>query len=399
MASIKFPKGFLWGTSTAAAQIETASYHQWKGLKSDDGFIFDRTADHELRREEDAAIISRFGTLYRCGVDWSRLQRAPNMPFEEDVIKEYRDFFDDLRGRGMKIMFVLHHFTNPIWFEELGSWDNEKNIPFFLNYVHQCIDAFGDQVYLYNTFNEPGVYATNSFLMGNFPPKQKRFFKTIRVLKNMSRAHDLSYRILKEKDGEKWVGISKNNAWFEATNILGKPLAALADYFFVTWIADLFKEVDFIGLSYYAYIPLTPFPLTEVDTPGKLAAAGTPHDKMWGYRPEGFGHIMRRFYKKYQKPLIITENGMCTDDPAERVESIKDYLKVCKEVIDDGVDLRGYIHWSTFDNFEWSLGPTYRFGLMQTNFETMERVNTVAADFYEQVTKDNGFELEDEKIE
>src|SRR5262245_48055978 len=85
-----FQKGFLWGTSTAAAQVETASDRTWRGLRAKDGYIFERTTDHELRRVEDAALIARFGSIYRCGVDWSRLQQEPYVKFNPDVVAEYQ---------------------------------------------------------------------------------------------------------------------------------------------------------------------------------------------------------------------------------------------------------------------------------------------------------------------
>ena len=114
---------------------------------------------------------------------------------------------------------------------------------------------------------------------------------------------------------------------------------------------------------------------------------------MWGYRPEGLGEVMLRFHRKYGKPIMITENGLCTDLPQQRIEAIKDYLKVCHDAIQRGVDLKAYIHWSTWDNFEWHLGPTYRFGLARVNFDTMEREVSLAGDFYSQVVRENGLDV------
>jgi len=124
-----------------------------------------------------------------------------------------------------------------------------------------------------------------------------------------------------------------------------------------------------------------------------LEQLGIPHDKMWGYRPEGLGEQIRRMHKKYAKPIIITENGICTDNMQQRIEGIKDYLQVCHKAIQDGIDLQGYIHWSTWDNFEWHLGPSFRFGLVRVNFETMEREMTQAGEFYAKVVLDNGLEI------
>ena len=140
---------------------------------------------------------------------------------------------------------------------------------------------------------------------------------------------------------------------------------------------------------YKRQILFNPIAVTEIDHPGKLAKMNIPHDKMWGYRPEGLGRIIRRIYNWYKKPIIITENGICSDDPAKRIQCLKDYLSVCHQLIEEGIPLKGYMHWSTWDNHEWHLGPTYRFGLVEVNFQTMERKMTAAGDFYNKLTQEN----------
>lgn len=390
--SINFPDYFFWGSSTAAAQVETASDHIWRGRRTRDGHVFERTTDHELRRMEDAGYIARFGSIYRCGVDWARLQPEPMAKFDAAVVDEYRVFFAELRARGVRLMFVLHHFAHPNWFENKGGWTTEDNIPLFLNYAQQCIKHFGEFVAYWNTFNEPNVYALNGFFFGDFPPCQKgRYFTANRVLDLMGRAHDIAFTLIREKYKEAPIGISLNTACFEGMNWLGSLAAAIARWWFLDRAARPFDKCDFWGLSYYAYLPFNPRPLDAIHHAEALERRGIPHDKMWGYRPEGLGKILRRFWKKYRKPLIITENGVCTDNNQQRIQAIRDYLGVCHRAIAGGVDLRGYIHWSAWDNFEWHLGPTYRFGLVHVNFETMERTMTEAGRFYEKVVQENGF--------
>jgi beta-glucosidase len=390
---LQFPQSFFWGTSTAAAQIETASEHSFKGIRSRDGHIFDRTSDHELRRDEDAYHIQRFGTVYRCSVDWARLQTLPYGEFHQHVVIEYQNFFQKLEEGGTKIMFVLHHFVNPKWFEDKGSWLKEENIDFFIDFAKKCIHHFGKHVSYWNTFNEPNVYAMNGYCLGIFPPYHKNLFKASRVIRHLGIAHNTLYTMLKVHDKSKPVGISFNTTLMKAKNILGYPVAKIADYWFNEWSATHFEKVDFWGLSYYAQIYYDPFPISEVHSPGKLAKMGIRHDKMWAYKPEGLGIMMRRFHNKYNKPIVITENGICTDEDAVRIGAIKDYLTVIHEAIRGGIDVLGYIHWSLFDNFEWDLGPTYRFGLLKVDLETKNRLDTEGARFYEKVTKQNAIEI------
>ncbi|MCB0532370.1 MAG: family 1 glycosylhydrolase [Lewinellaceae bacterium] len=391
---LSFPKNFFWGTSTAAAQVETAGDHPWRGLVTADGNTFERTTDHELHRKKDAGYIARFGSVYRCGVDWSRLQTKPMAKFDPAVVDEYCTFFEYLKGKGISLMFVLHHFCHPNWFEQKGGWTKEENIDFFVNYTQQCIKHFGKYASWWNTFNEPNVYAYNAYFSGHFPPfKKGRYFTANRALDNMGRAHEIVRVLIREKSKNTPVGISLNTAYFKASNFLGQIPALFARWWFLNRAARPFQKCDFWGLSYYAYLLFDPFPVDMVNRPEVVQRLGLPHDKMWLYKPEGLGWVLRRFWKKYKKPIVITENGICSDDNQERIQAIRDYLRVCHEAIEAGVDLRGYIHWSTWDNFEWHLGPTFRFGLVRVNFNTMERSMTPAGAFYEKVTQQNGVEV------
>lgn len=389
---IVFPKNFFWGSSTAAAQVETAGDHPWRGLLALDGHRFERTTDHEKRRASDADIIARFGSIYRCGVDWSRLQKAPMGKFDPDVVDEYRQFFALLQSKGVRLMFVLHHFAHPNWFEALGGWTKEDNIPYYLDYTRQCIRHFGDFADYWNTFNEPNVYAMNAFVLGNFPPQKKgRYFTANRVLDHMGRAHEIAFRMIREKSGAP-IGISLNTGYFEGANLPGRLTAAFVRWWFMTRAARPFQKCDFWGLSYYAYMIFDPFPVDAINGLAKLQQRGIPHDRMWGYKPEGLGWVLRHFHKTYGKPIIITENGICTDDPQQRIQALRDYLRVCHEAMQDGVQMLGYIHWSTWDNFEWHLGPTFRFGLARVNLDTMERQVSEAGLFYEKTAREGALD-------
>ena len=390
---LQFPADFFWGTSTAAAQIETASDHNWRGFKAKDGHIFERTADHELRRSEDADIIAQFGNVYRCGVDWARLQTSPYGDFDLNVVDEYTDFFKLLNDKGVRIMFVVHHFMHPMWFDKTNAWLNPKNIPVFLDFGKKCIDHFQDYVFNWNTFNEPNVFCLNAYMTGTFPPQNKSYFKATKGLRIMAKAHNELYDYIKEKTPNKPVGISLNTAYFEGLNLLGKLVAKFIDRWFVTQTAELFKRVDYLGVSYYAHILFKPHAITEIDHPGKLAEMGYKHDAMWAYRPDGLRFNIQRLYDKYKKPIVITENGVCSDDPNQRIRCLQDYLPLLHQLIADGVPVLGYIHWSTFDNFEWNIGPTYRFGLAAVDLDTRDRTITSAGKFYSDICSKNSIEV------
>lgn len=395
---LSFPKDFFWGTSTAAAQIETASNHSWKGVKALDGYTFERTTDHEKQRLSDADIIAELGSVYRCGVDWARLQPSPLADFDPSVTAEYITFFERLTQKNVKIMFVLHHFAHPIWLEEKGGFQRAENLIYFLNYVEQVVFHFNKYVSFWNTFNEPNVFVLNGYITGNFPPFIKNYFTANKVLKNLQKAHESAYQMLKNNDATKPIGISFNTCWFEGLDPLGWLAANFIDWWFHRRAAKHFEMVDFFGMSYYAYIPFHPLPIIGAENPQRLTRLGIPKDKMWGYRPEGLLNNMLYFWEKYKKPIIITENGVCTEPEngrdAVRINALKDYLKLLHEAIfAHKIPVLGYIYWSPWDNFEWNLGATFCFGLLKTNFQTGERTNTPSADFYRKIVKDNAIEI------
>ncbi|MCO5233631.1 MAG: family 1 glycosylhydrolase [Chitinophagales bacterium] len=396
---LQFKKDFVWGTSTAAYQIETVSDNEWKGLVSIDGTVFDKCSMHDLRRDEDVEHIARLGTAYRMSCDWGKLQKYPYAEFDAKVAKEYLDFLEKLKAKDVKVMMVLHHFTNPIWFAEAGSWEKKGNRQMWLDFVKKSVDTFGHLVDLWNTFNEPMVYISNGWLLGSFPPfKKGRLLLSRRVLKEIGRAHDEAYDIIKASSKSP-IGISKNTVKFVGEIFPGHIFAKIADYWFMDYGAKHFEKVDFQGLSYYCRMPFRPFPITEIDQPGKLKSLGRRHDGMWEYRPSEFYHIIKRFWNKNHLPIYITESGVCTADDQVRIQAIQEYAYWIKKAMDEGVDVRGLFHWSTFDNHEWNLGLSFRFGLMRVDFETGERMMTAAAEYYGQLARTQELEVDEKEIE
>jgi len=396
---LDFPKGFIWGTSTAAYQIETASEHDWKGVVSNDGTVFDKCSMHDLRMEEDLEYIAQLGNGYRMSCDWAKLQTAPYADFDPKEIKRYIDFLQELKNRGLHIMMALHHFTNPIWFGKAGGWEKEGNRVMWLDFVKKSVDAFGHLVDTWNTFNEPMVYITNGWVLGGFPPFKKGKVLTARkVLKEIGRAHDDAYDIIKAKSTSP-IGISKNTVKFVGEIFPGQIIAKIADYWFMDYGSQHFEKVDFQGLSYYCRMPFRPLPVTEVDNPGKLKKLGRRHDGMWEYSPKEFYHIIKRFWNKNHKPIFITESGVCTSDDTFRIQAIQEYAYWIKKAMDEGVEIRGLFHWSTIDNHEWNLGLTYRFGLVRVNFENGDRRMTDAGIYYSSLAKNQSMEVDAEQFE
>jgi beta-glucosidase len=379
---LQFPDHFRFGTSTAAAQIETAFQHDWQGWVANDKSVFERTTDHEHRWEEDIDIIASLADNYRMSLMWSKLQQAPLAPLNVEAVTHYRQLMLKLQEKGVDIMLVLHHFSNPIWFSEKGGWSNPESSVWWLDYVAKVAGEFGEFVALWNTFNEPNLYISLGSMAGIFPPQKKSLPHAWQVLKNMSRAHAQAYELLHTNDPGKPVGISHNCTVMEADNWLGKLPAKIADWWYMEFIPNWFGSTDYFGMSYYARIGYDPLPVTYLTTPHKFLETQKPHDDMWEYYPEGLSICLERYWKKYRKPIIITENGLCTNNDDMRIQSLHDYMQQIHGCLEKGIDIQGYYHWSTWDNFEWNLGPSYRFGLYACDWETKERIKRPSADVF-----------------
>lgn len=377
-----FPKDFIFGTSTASTQIETAFEHDWQGVVAQDGTVFQRTTDHETRLAEDAEIIASLAPHYRMSLMWSKLQRQPLAPLHSETVQQYLSFLKDLKQRGVQVMMVLHHFTNPTWFAARGGWERAENIPLWVDFCQKVVDTFGDWVTRWNTFNEPNVYASYGWITGFFPPFKINPVKAALVVKNMGTAHDKVYQYIKQQRPQQPVGISHNAVVFTQENVLGWFPARLSDWWFMEYVPSHFEQVDFFGMSYYARLSHDPLPITYIQTPEKIKTLGKRHDDLWEYHPQGLRTCIDRYWNRYKKPIIITENGVCEAGDTLRPQAIADYARVLHRALQDGIDIQGYYWWSTWDNFEWHLGPAMKFGLYECHPETKDRIKRPSADLF-----------------
>ncbi len=390
---LPFPDDFMWGTSSAFACIETASDHTFSGLKARDGHLLTRTTDHEKRRLQDVDHIARFGSIYRCSVDWARLQAKAFDSFNKVAVAEYREFFAALNHRGVRIVFVLHHFAHPEWFERDGGWKWESNQEVFYDYATRCMDAFGDLVYSWNTLNEPNIFALNAYYQGLWPPYAKSLTQASRVLGNMAQAHEHLYRRLKDRFPAAPVGYCLHTVFAEGRGFRAQATARLFDWWFYSRPIQLFTPTDYVGLSYTAYVVFDPDPLMVSTDATRLEQLGIEHDRLWPLKPDGLAYNISRVHKDTGKPIWVFDNGVCTDDPERRIAITKRYLAAVHSAIRERVPVMGYAHKTAWDSFEWHFGPTYRYGLLHVDLGTMDRENTAAADWYEHLVASSTVEL------
>jgi beta-glucosidase len=423
---IEFPKGFLWGTATSAHQVEGGNrnndWWEWERRpgKIADGSTSEIACDQYNRYREDFDLIKEFGhNAHRLSIEWSRLEPQEGL-FSCDEFDHYRRVLGALRERGIEPMVTLHHFTNPLWLSRMGGWENPKAVEYFARFAKAAARELGALVQLWNTINEPAVYAHQAYIEGNWPPGSRSLRTACIVLTNMLRAHALAYHALHENSPGRHcaVGIAKSITAIEPLrpgNLPDKALARLSDFLFNWWFLDAIETGklswpigmgqkvqilsgthDLIGINYYTrrkvrFALQGPAALLRRtrETPPSATANNLGRESY----PEGlYGTLIR--LKKYKRPIYITENGCADARDSIRPKYLRDHLIQIHRAITDGADVRGYFHWSLLDNFEWAFGLTPRFGLLEVDYRTQARSPRPSAHVYSKIARENRLDPE-----
>ena len=238
MAKLQFPKGFLWGASTAAHQVEGDTHNQWSewevsharlaSLEHDgliqkygrENFISGAAADHYRRYRDDFRLAHALGhNATRISIEWSRIKPEEGR-FDDDAIAHYRDVIAAIRENGMEPFVTLWHWTMPVWFTERGAFEKTLNIPYFIRFIEKMAGAL-PEVRFWVTLNEPEIYSGWSYALGLWPPQKKNIFTAIKVHRNLVGAHRAAYPAIKKILPDAQIGVAKPLTWFEAYR--GRP--------------------------------------------------------------------------------------------------------------------------------------------------------------------------------
>ena len=400
---IEFPKDFFWGAATAAHQVEgnnvNNDWWEWEkrvGLKETSGLA----CRHYELYQQDFDLARDLGhNAHRLSIEWSRIEPEEGK-FSKKELEHYREVILSLKERGIEPIVTLHHFTNPLWFANLGGWQNKLADKYFLRYVERIVEALADQVCFWVTINEPMVYVYHSYVLGVWPPQEKSFLKAKRVTDNLASAHIKAYRLIhriyKERNlSSPLVSIAKNLQAFEPSdNTLKNKFAAYlrARSFNFAFLNKLvrYKTLDFIGINYYtrSLVAVQGWHLKNLlldigksnQPPLKKNSLG------WDIYPQGLYNLLLRL-RWYNLPVFILENGVCTDDDNLRWGFIREHLENLYLAVREGVRVLGYIYWSLIDNFEWDKGFGPRFGLIEVDYNTYKRTVRESARKFAEVCK------------
>lgn len=415
-----FPKGFLWGASISSHQAEGGTYNQWtvwelehasmlaktapnkyvtstaaytqldqlpnwemikKQALNPENYVSGKGIDHYNRYTEDFSLLKKLNlNAFRFGIEWSRIEPKDG-EWDEEALQHYRDYIAELNRRGIEPMLNIWHWTVPIWFEEKGAFKKASNLKYWRRFVQKIADEFGKEVTYIITINEPNVFTAFSYVLGEWPPQEKNnFISASRVIWHLVRAHKQAYKIMKVKNPQLQIGVATQLANIQAKrphNIFDEFSTKLMRYFWNWWfLRRIRKQQDFVGINYYFSDYYTG--LLRRENPNVPIS-----DLGWYMEPEGLYPLILRAWAHYKKPVIITENGVADSGDTYRQWWLEETIIAMERAISEGVDLRGYFHWSLLDNFEWSYGWWPKFGLIAVDRKRgMERTIRPSAKWF-----------------
>ncbi|MBU4376883.1 MAG: glycoside hydrolase family 1 protein [Candidatus Omnitrophica bacterium] len=425
---LKFPNGFLWGSATSSHQVEGDNQNNdwWKWEK--DKRVPERSQracdQWNLYKSDFKLAKSLNHNAHRFSLEWSRIEPEQGR-FDAAAVAHYRDMIKSLRSLGIEPIVTLNHFTLPLWFAGKGGWLGEGGGRIFASFAKKIARELGEDVSYWLTINEPAGHINSSYVRGEWPPGERSFKKANRAFIAMLKAHCLAYKaihnVYKEK---KWPSPKVSLANFTVIYTPCRPgnpgdviSAKLRGYYVNNLFLDslmrgfciapgmpptllpLRKSLDFIGLNYYArdYVHfkwfLPPVIFGDICSTTHHRDSGKRNFLNWEIYPKGIYELIMAFNKRYRLPILITENGICTKDDNDRIDFIKAHLGEVALAIKDGAHVLGYLHWSLLDNFEWAHGYGPRFGLIEVDYKTQQRIVRPSARVYAEIIKNSNAHL------
>jgi beta-glucosidase len=373
--------GFLWGAASAAHQVEGNNVNSdwWAREGTMPGMERSGDAvDSYHRYEEEMSLLAEAGlNAYRFSIEWARIEPVPGH-ISRAELAHYRRMIDTARRLGLTPVITMHHFTTPRWFAEEGGWRGDKAIDRFTSYGAAAAEILGDVEWVC-TINEPNILSIMVTMMRGSAwqsptvegdsPAPEQITRNLPlpdpvIGRRLVEAHQAMRSVLKERT-DAAVG------WTVANGALTARPGAEEKLREVRYVSeDLYLEAsradDFVGVQSYSS--------QEVDENGLVPHPPHPDNTLVGtaYRPDALAMAVRHSAEVAGVPVLVTENGIATGDDERRIAYTSEALRGLFAAIDDGVDVRGYLHWSALDNYEWGhWKPT--FGLIAVDRETFER--------------------------
>lgn len=419
-----FPKDFAWGAATSSHQVEGHLHNDWTEWEQKNAgrlaekaperwgkvvphweeikveatdpntYISGAATDHYNRYKEDIQILKSLGlTAYRFSIEWSRVQPNEN-EWNEEALQHYRDVISELKTNGIEPWITLWHRSLPLWVEHQGGWHKKKTVDDYAAFVGRIITEYKDSVRCWMPLNEPEFEILGGYLGGNYPPSLRNPIKAYAAFRNLVTAHKTAYTIIHRIQPSAFVGIPHAALAVDPykhtflNTIIARTVTYLGNWKFLNAIKN---HTDFIGVQYYTRGIINvslkaknnygiPF-VEQIDQGLPKSDLGFEID------PKGITPYLQECWRRYKKPVVITENGLPDGKDRYRAQFIKDILTELGKAMESGIDIRGYFHWSLLDNLEWDKGFWPKFGLVEVNRKTQERRLRPSAEAYAELIK------------
>ncbi len=402
MTADRFPPDFLWGTATAAHQVEGANHgNDWWAWEQQPGRIrngdcSDPACDHYRRFVDDFDLLkSLHQNAHRLSVEWSRIEPARGA-FSTEALGHYRAVLEALRQRQIEPMVTLFHYTLPQWISSQGGWMNPAIAGWFADFTDRVLAELRDLCTLWVTLNEPTGAAYQSYVLGEWPPGRRNARESAIVLINLLRAHWAAYERIKTQRPGAQVGLAHHLRVFDPSrrwSPLDRAVCAIYDQLFnQTLLRSLRRgslafpltrlaraqgprqSQDFIGINYYTrnLVRFNRRAPQELFGQRLVPAGAVTSDLGLEIYPHGL-YLWLTSLAREGRPIYITENGVADRDDRLRPAFLVDHLRATLRAMDEGAKVRGYFHWTCFDNFEWTDGYAAKFGLLSCDLQTQER--------------------------
>jgi beta-glucosidase len=423
--TIPFPKGFLWGASTSAYQIEGAATDDGRGPsiwdvfshepgRIADGSNGDVACDHYHRYREDVGLVAQAGFgAYRFSTSWPRILPQGTGAVNAPGLDFYDRLVDALLAKKIEPWLCLYHWDLPQALQARGGWLSRDIADWFADYARVTARRLGDRVKHWAMFNEPNVHAIFGHGFGQHAPGLKGRANAVAAIHHQNLAQGKAIAALRaehrdfalgtvlslqpclpvtDSAADRQASIVWDALWNRACLdplMRGQyPDALAADYAPLVKPGDLEitrKAIDFLGINYYAPMHQRADPNGLVGTNWGPAPPGAGQTGMgWPIEPEGLHTQLMELRRDYGNPaMYVTENGAAFEDKPDpdgvvddeaRLAFIRVHLEAARRAIDDGANLKGYFVWSLLDNFEWGFGYTERFGIVRVDYPTQKRI-------------------------
>jgi beta-glucosidase len=408
----QFPGGFLWGTATAAHQVEGGNVASdlWLMEMMKDSLFAEPSGDacdHYHLYPRDIAMLRQLGFgVYRFSLEWARIEPEEGF-FSKAALDHYRRMIACCLAEGIAPMVTFHHFTAPLWFTRDGGWENPASVDRFARYCERAGRALGDIIAHACTINEANIPIMVTMMReavgvaGGGPAKRVKALEEAARLcggaagrfapylsgdghaatPNLIAAHRKSYEILKPLvKGPVGVTLALNDFQAEPG---GEKLRDMADQAINGQFLQSVKGDDYVGVQTYTRVRFAKDTVLPPPDGAERTQMG------YEFYPEALEATIRQAARVSGCPVIVTENGIGTEDDTRRIEYTRRALEGCLRAIADGIDLRGYIHWSMMDNYEWLEGYRPKFGLVDVDRATQKRTPKPSAYWLGEVAKRN----------